>query len=104
MSETVAFALYDATMAAVAAAGLAYLLYSPRYAVAYARFVRTLAFGLLAFSLVAAMLALVPEGSSGDALVGLFVLPSLYVLLRSRLGEDHGVDTLESAFDLPRER
>lgn len=104
MTEVTPFALYDAAMATLAAAALAYLLYSGRYAVAYSRFFETLAVGLLAFSLVAAALALLPTEFPGDALVGLFVLPALYVLVRSRLAAGNGVESLESAFGLWRGR
>jgi hypothetical protein len=94
------FALYDAAMAAIAAAGLAYLLYSGRFAVAYATFLRTLAFGLLAFSIVAAVMAILPTEFPGDALLGLFVLPALYLLVRSEATVDHDTESLESAFEL----
>lgn len=93
-----AFALYDATMAALAAVGLAYLLYSERFVVAYRGFLRALAAGLFAFSVVATVLALLPGDYPGDALLGPFVLPSLYVLVRSQVGTDRGTGALEAAF------
>lgn len=98
MAEATAFALYDAAMAALAAAGLAYLLYSGRFVVTYATFLRTLGFGLLAFSIVAAVMALLPTAFPGDALLGLFVLPATYVLARSLLDVEHESESLEAAF------
>jgi hypothetical protein len=79
------FALYDAAVSALSALGLGYLLYSRRFAVAYPRFFRTLALGLLAFAVVSVGVALHPAASPVEALAGPFVLPALYLLVRRQL-------------------
>lgn len=94
-----ALALYDAVASGLSALALVYLLYSGRFAVAYAAFFRALAAGLLAYSAVAVVLAFLPGSFAADALVGLFVLPALYLLVRDQLLTDSDGVRLRSAFD-----
>jgi Flp pilus assembly protein TadB len=95
---TDAFALYEAAVSAVSAVGLLYLLYSGRFAVAYHRFFRALAVGLLAFAVVSVALALHPTTSTAEVLVGPFVLPALYLLVRRQLRESRADTDFEADF------
>lgn len=101
------FALYDAAVSALSALGLGYLLYSRRFAVAYPRFFRTLALGLLAFALVSVAVAIHPAASPVEALAGPFVLPALYLLVRRELlaaRDDGRFDALDGYAGDPGDR